>query len=1267
MRQAIGGTSRPRGAFRVRRGPRIAAALIAALAALALNAILTPAASAGTGVPCSPTGLELLATDQADYAPGSTVHVTGSGFSVACDVVLAITRPDGVVESADISTDVGGSFAYDYLLPPPPGVIGEYSIDALGIGGAPLASMTFSDGLTDYQQGTAATGTCTSPGNVLASDDVRATCARTSGATGQSAIVSGFGLQAAALGIPASATNIQFNVEVEANRAGSNREVAVSLSSDGGATFTAATNTNNFTQSTDQVRAVPSSPTDCQTFGRTWSYSELSDANFRVRAVPAGGASATDSVNIDRIRVRVCWDSTEIGQAAVAGGVTAVTLPSATLRGAVEVVRRNMNWRATSYQFEGQPEVCVNTPNHDGTGTDDEGFNMTTPAAHGTYDVTFRAYPTDPSGSTCTGAATATFTLTDAVTVGIFGDSFGIARVDNYTVNGWTDGDGGGGNCRVETRTGIIDPNGGLQPRTCTFTRSGISTAGRSDIHLRYNWGSTASQAGTTLTVQWKTTAAPVSAWTTLATHNVSTTTGGSPTNNADHALGATSANTSIDIRFIGSAANPVVDDVLVTGVTNTAPSCNNGTVTTAEDTPAGVTLDCSDAQNDSLTYTITSAPAHGTLSGTAPNLTYTPAPNFNGSDSFQFKANDGKVDSNIATVSITVTALNDAPVAAGDAYATDEDTPLSEAPPGVLGNDADVDGDTLSAKLVSGPAHGTLTLNANGSFSYSPAANYHGGDSFTYRATDPSEAESNVATVTLTIRSVNDAPVAANDAYATDEDTTLTVAAPGVLVNDTDVEGDSLTAVLASSPSHGTLTLNADGSFSYTPNANFNGSDSFTYKANDGTDASNVATVTITVNAVNDAPVLDATKTATLNAINEDDSTNAGTSISALIASAGAGYISDVDAGAQQGIAVTAAATANGSWQYTTDGGANWSALGPVSNTSARLLAANANTKIRFVPNANFNGTVDPAITYRAWDQTSGTNGGSASTATNGGTTAFSTATDTAAITVNAVNDAPVAANDAYATDEDTTLTVAAPGVLVNDTDVEGDSLTAVLASSPSHGTLTLNANGSFTYTPAHNYSGPDPDSFTYKANDGTANSEPATVSITVVDNDADNDDVLDNGDNCVNTPNPDQTDTDHDGKGDVCDTDGFTSTPCKATGTGYISSVRSFNFGIEYFTGATAPTGTLSYLDATKGASKNFRTTKVTGLACWGAAGARRATIVGTGTVNSTQPPVNFEVNLEDNGTGKTDRFKITWSSSPVYTAEGLLTSGDIVITPK
>jgi len=184
------------------------------------------------------------------------------------------------------------------------------------------------------------------------------------------------------------------------------------------------------------------------------------------------------------------------------------------------------------------------------------------------------------------------------------------------------------------------------------------------------------------------------------------------------------------------------------------------------------------------------------------------------------------------------------------DAYTTAEDTTLSIAASGVLANDTDVDGDPLSSVLVSGPSHGTLSLNANGSFTYAPALNYNGPDSFSYKANDGT-ANSGVAVVNLTVTAVNDAPVGNSDAYQTKQNVSLSVPAAGVLANDSDVDGNPLSAILATGPANGVLTLNANGSFAYTPNAGFVGTDSFTYRASDSLLSSNLVTVTITVNAV--------------------------------------------------------------------------------------------------------------------------------------------------------------------------------------------------------------------------------------------------------------------------------------------------------------------------------------------------------------------------------------------------------------------------------
>lgn len=169
-----------------------------------------------------------------------------------------------------------------------------------------------------------------------------------------------------------------------------------------------------------------------------------------------------------------------------------------------------------------------------------------------------------------------------------------------------------------------------------------------------------------------------------------------------------------------------------------------------------------------------------------------------------------------------------------------------------------------------------------------------------------------------------------------------------------------------------------------------------------------------------NSAPVLDATKSPALSSNYEDagaPSGAVGSLVSTLVDSAfPLSNVTDVDVGAVRGIAVTAADTTNGTWYYSTNNGSTWTALGAVSDTSAQLLASDAVTRLYFQPNTNYSGTLASAITFRAWDQTSGSNGSLADTSTNGGATAFSTATDTASIIITAINDAPTLGNGSLA-----------------------------------------------------------------------------------------------------------------------------------------------------------------------------------------------------------------------------------------------------------
>ena len=195
-------------------------------------------------------------------------------------------------------------------------------------------------------------------------------------------------------------------------------------------------------------------------------------------------------------------------------------------------------------------------------------------------------------------------------------------------------------------------------------------------------------------------------------------------------------------------------------------------------------------------------------------------------------------------------------PVANNDSYWTLEDHQLSEGSQmGLLINDVDSDGDSLIVIRYSDVSHGTVYLHHSGSFNYIPNANWNGTDQFSYRAWD-GKAYSNVAVVTIEVRPVNDPPSALDDSYATNEDAWISIWAPGFLANDSDPDGDALSAVLSAGTQHGTLQLGGNGWFMYLPNANWHGTDQFTYRAWDGTDFSNLATVSIQVRSVNDPPV---------------------------------------------------------------------------------------------------------------------------------------------------------------------------------------------------------------------------------------------------------------------------------------------------------------------------------------------------------------------------------------------------------------------------
>jgi hypothetical protein len=248
--------------------------------------------------------------------------------------------------------------------------------------------------------------------------------------------------------------------------------------------------------------------------------------------------------------------------------------------------------------------------------------------------------------------------------------------------------------------------------------------------------------------------------------------------------------------------------------------------------------------EGNSLTYSIINPPEHGTLSGFSGDdgtVTYTPNADYNGADSFTFQATDGIEQSNVATVEMTIIPINDNPVATDDVFATPEDSILNG---NVLANDMDIDADTLSTTPINDlvTAHGLVTLDGEGAFTYTPEADYFGSDSFEYEMSDGNGATA-TGMVAITVNAVNDVPSAADDTGFT------TLEAPvllHVLDNDSDIDSNSLFVGSVGSASHGTVVITSNGKgVIYTPEEGFAGFDTFTYSASDGS-----ATDTVTVTA---------------------------------------------------------------------------------------------------------------------------------------------------------------------------------------------------------------------------------------------------------------------------------------------------------------------------------------------------------------------------------------------------------------------------------
>jgi VCBS repeat-containing protein len=284
-------------------------------------------------------------------------------------------------------------------------------------------------------------------------------------------------------------------------------------------------------------------------------------------------------------------------------------------------------------------------------------------------------------------------------------------------------------------------------------------------------------------------------------------------------------------------------------GSSNEAPTFANASqdVTTAEDTAVAITATATDPDGDPLTYTVSGA-ANGTVSGSGGSFTYTPNTDFNGTDSFTITATDGDGETATQTVNVTVTAVNDAPKPDAEntsSLTIDEDTTGT-----IIIAYTDPEGDPVTATLTSGVANGTLTENEDGTYTYTPDANFNGTDSLSYTVSDGTASTD--VTVDITVNPVNDAPEFPGESAALLVDQNTTAAS---LLTATDVDGDALTFSLLSAATNGTATVAEDGSLTYTPNADFLGDDTFTVQVDDGNGGTDTATINVSVLTTNNAP----------------------------------------------------------------------------------------------------------------------------------------------------------------------------------------------------------------------------------------------------------------------------------------------------------------------------------------------------------------------------------------------------------------------------
>ncbi|MCK6549107.1 tandem-95 repeat protein, partial [Myxococcota bacterium] len=605
----------------------------------------------------------------------------------------------------------------------------------------------------------------------------------------------------------------------------------------------------------------------------------------------------------------------------------------------------------------------------------------------------------------------------------------------------------------------------------------------------------------------------------------------------------------------LGHTSTAVVSVTVVS--VNDVPRATPNTVTVPEDGTVTTNVLANDngLGDAPLVVTVVTAPANGTATVNANNtITFVPAPDFNGTTTYEYRVTDANGDTSTALVTVNVTPVNDLPAAAADTITVAEDGSVTS---NVLANDTGLGDRPLTVVITAQSPNGTATVNADGTVTFVPAPDFRGAASYTYQVTD-ANGDTSSATVSVNVTNVNDVPAANADTVTVAEDGTVT---SSVLANDAGLGDGPVTVVITAQSPNGTATVNADGTITFVPAPDFVGAASYSYRVTDADGQSSTATVSVTVTSVDDVPAASADVvtvaedgSVTSNVLANDAGLGDGpvnVSITAQPANGTATVNADgtitfvpspdfvgtvsytyqvTDADGQSSTATVTVNVTNvddvpvafdDAATITEDGSSAIDVLsndtglgdGPVlvsvsAPSPDGVAVVNPDGTVTFTPLPDFSGTT--TFTYEAVDADGQVTSG------------------VVTVSVTPVNDDPVAGADRATVAPGQSVTI---DVLANDGDVDGDPLTVTSVTQPSSGSVAIDASGTVTYTAAPGFTGTV--TFTYTASDDAGGTVTGTVTIDVGDVDSDGDGLLD-GDEVAAGTDPNDADSDDDGLAD-------------------------------------------------------------------------------------------------------------------------------------